>query len=198
MIYFLKGIVENMGEDYLALDVSGVGYLAYASSRTLATTAEGEAAKFYIYSNYSESQGTTLYAFRDEEERTLFETLTSVSGAGPKVGLAILSALSNSEIVNAIATGDGKTLSRAKGVGPKLGERLVRELSGKVGSIPTAATGGTVQKVEAGTPTEVMSALKNLGYAGSQAQKAVAAASDNIGTDATFDALFKASLKELR
>ena len=197
MIYFLKGIVEDMGDDFLAVDVSGVGYMAFASARTLAATAVGEAFKFYIYSNHNEQHGTTLFAFRSVEERTLYETLISVNGAGPKAGLAILSALSETEIVNAIATGDAKMLARAKGVGPKLAERLVRELAGKLGSIPTAIS-DTVQKVKTGTPTEVMSALVNLGYVQSQAQKAVGAASEEIGTDASFDNLFKASLKELR
>lgn len=198
MIYFLKGIVEDLGDDFLALDVNGVGYQAYASSRTLSTIDTGEVLKMYIYTNHSEQHGTTLYGFKTEEERQLFETLTSVSGAGAKVGLAILSALSPEEIINAITAGDGKMLSRAKGVGPKLGERLVRELSGKVGSLPTGVTGATVTVTQGTTAAEVVSALGNLGYNQSQAQKAVSQASDKVGDDAAFDALFKQSLQELR
>ena len=200
MIYFLKGIVEEQGADHLALDVNGVGYLAYASSRLLGATDIGEVVKLYVYTNFSEMAGTTLYAFQTLEERTLFETLLSVSGAGAKVGLALFSSLSPADIVQAITLQDGKMLTVAKGVGPKLGERIVRELKGKVGALPEGANGGVVHQsgAPAGAASEAVSALTNLGYRAADAQKAVNAVVASLGEESSFDVIFKASLQELR
>mgnify|MGYP003640246210 CR=1 FL=1 len=199
MIYFLKGIVEEMGDKSLAMDVNGVGYLAFCSSKTLASLAVGEVTKLHIHSHIRE-QEFTLFGFGTTEERECFQLLTSVNGVGPKVGLAILSALTSNEIVTAIVNGDGKMMARANGVGPKLGDRIVLELSGKVGSIsaiPTATTSAVHAKAS-GVNAEVVSALSNLGYKPAQAEKAVLGALETTGADASFDDLFKASLQEMR
>jgi len=199
MIYFLKGVVEEQGSDYLALDVNGVGYLAYASSRLLGAVDIGEVVKLYVYTNFSEMAGTTLYAFQTLEERTLFETLLSVSGAGAKVGLALFSSLTPADIIQAITMQDGKMLTVAKGVGPKLGERIVRELKGKMGALPVGADGGKVeQTVTSNVALEAVSALTNLGYRANDAQQAVSAVIASLGDSASFDVVFKASLQELR
>ena len=199
MIYFLKGVVEEQGSDCLALDVNGVGYLAYASSRLLGAVDIGEVVKLYVYTNFSEMAGTTLYAFQTIEERTLFETLLSVSGAGAKVGLALFSSLTPADIIQAITMQDGKMLTVAKGVGPKLGERIVRELKGKIGALPVGADGGKVERsVTSNVALEAVSALTNLGYRANDAQQAVSAVISSLGDSASFDVIFKASLQELR
>ncbi|MFT7144884.1 MAG: Holliday junction DNA helicase RuvA [Alphaproteobacteria bacterium] len=199
MIYFLKGIVEEMGEKSLAIDVNGVGYLAFCSSKTLASLTVGEVTKLHIHSHVRE-QEFTLFGFGSTEERECFQLLTSVNGVGPKVGLAILSALSANDIVTAVTNSDGKMMARASGVGPKLGDRIVLELSGKIGSISMVpqATEGTIHPQATGVNAEVVSALSNLGYRPAQAEKAVFNALENVDGDVTFDNLFKASLQEMR
>lgn len=199
MIYFLKGIVEEMGEKSLAMDVNGVGYLALCSSKTLASLDVGEITKLHIHSHIRE-QEFTLFGFSTTEERECFQILTSVNGVGPKVGLAILSALTAEDIVNAIHNGDGKMMARANGVGPKLGDRIVLELTGKVGSISpvTQINSGSIAAKKTGVNTEVISALSNLGYKPAQAEKAVFSALEKCNTNPSFDDLFKASLQEMR
>lgn len=197
MIYFLKGIVEHIADDFLVVDVNGVGYQAYCSSRTLAALAEGEVTKLSIFTNVKETE-LSLFGFRDEAERAVFEKLTSVSGVGPKVGLAILTVLTPDEAINAVTLQDHTSFARASGVGPKLAQRIVMELKGKMGSLPTGVTGARVEMpATAGLVGDVLSALSNLGYKPQQAQQALAHVSQE-NPDADFDALFKGALAELR
>lgn len=201
MIYFLKGIVEELGENFLALDVNGVGYQAFCSARTLSKLDVGEVIKLHIHTHVRE-QEFTLFGFAGSDEREWFQLLTSVSGVGPKVGLAILSALTTDDMVGAVQNGEGKVMARANGVGPKLGDRIVLELKGKVGAMPVLASSSksaaTVQ-ASTGVNAEVVSALSNLGYKSAQAEKAVFAASEKLDdANVDFDNLFKQSLQELR
>lgn len=200
MIYFLKGLVEELGADFVAMDVGGVGYQAFASSNTLMSLEQGTATKLYIYSHVRE-QEFTLFGFATKEGREWFMTLTSISGVGPKVGLALLSALTTDEIVDAISRKDGKMLARANGVGPKLGERIALELKDKVGAMPVANGGAVISSTAqtgSGIVSEVVSALSNLGYKGPMAEKAVLSALEKSGGEESFDILFKTSLQELR
>ena len=132
MIYLLAGTVSNVAEDFLVLDVNGVGYQVFAASRTLAQYQEGTAARLFIYTHVREDH-IHLYGFATEDERRLFLKLTDVSGVGAKMGLSLLSALSPEELQNAVAGGDVTMLTRANGVGKKLAERIVLELKGKLG-----------------------------------------------------------------
>ena len=199
MIYFLKGIIEEMGEKSLAMDVNGVGYLAFCSSKTLSSLAVGEVTKLHIHAHVRE-QEFTLFGFATTEERECFQLLTSVNGVGPKVCLAILSALTSDEIVTAVNKSDGKMMTRASGVGPKLGDRIVLELNGKMAAIaPVSEVSGTVTESSmAGVTAEVVSALSNLGYRSAQAEKAVLEAMEKIDSEPTFDDLFKTSLQGMR
>lgn len=199
VIYFLKGLVDIIGDDYTVMDVNGVGYHAFTSSKTLSSLEKGTATTLYIYTHVRE-QELSLFGFSSEEERSWFMLLTSVSGVGPKVGLALLSALNTDEIVDAISRKDGKMLARANGVGPKLGERIALELKDKVGALPTSIHTNSTSSTS-GIPdvgAEVLSALSNLGYKGPIAQKAVISALEKSGGEAQFDILFKTSLQELR
>ena len=196
MISFLKGVIEEIGENYLAIDVNGVGYHAFASSRTLSHLAEGEVTQIYTHTYVRESE-LTLFGFLTSSERQIFEVLISVSGVGPKVGLAIMSALNSDEIVNAVANQDGKTFARANGVGPKLGDRIVLELKDKFGKIVVDGAQVIAGPVT-GIGSDVLSALMNLGYKPNNAQRAVSQVMETIGDNDNFDAVFKASLAELR
>ena len=199
MIYFLKGLIEEIDADFVTLDVNGVGYGAFASSKTLSSLEKGTATKLHIYTHVRE-QEFTLFGFASKEERAWFLMLTSVSGVGPKVGLALLSALNADEIMDAISRKDGKMLARANGVGPKLGERIALELKDKVGSLPTGANGGVIStsSTKSGVVGEVVSALSNLGYKGPMTERAVLSALEKCGGEESFDLLFKTSLQELR
>lgn len=200
MISFLKGIIEEIGEDAIFLDVNGVGYEVHAPTRLLGQVAEGEALKIHTYT-YVREDILALYGFTDASDRKLFVTLMSVSGVGAKMAMAMLSALSAQEITNAIAGGDIATLTRVSGVGKKLAERLILELKNKVGSFVatnvTSFSGGKAA-APASAQSDVLSALINMGFKMAQAQQALAVASQELGNDADFGALLKSALQSLR
>ena len=199
MIHFLKGIIEEITEDALALDVNGVGYKVYAPSRFLAQIAEGEVLKVHTFT-YVREDIFALYGFPDHAERKLFETLMSVNGVGAKMAMGMLSSLSGKEIADAVSMGDVATLTRANGVGKKLAERLILELKNKMGSFNTGTvtsfTGGGVGMSSG--QSDVLSALTNMGFRPAQAQQAIARAEEEQGKEADFGTLLKSALKVLR
>ncbi|HTM79406.1 MAG TPA: Holliday junction branch migration protein RuvA, partial [Devosia sp.] len=142
MIGKLKGMVDSFGDDRVLIDCGGVCYEAFCSSRTLqALPRVGEATVVFIETIVREDM-IRLYGFANEAEKAWFNLLMTVQGVGARVALAILSALSPSEISSAIALQDKAMMGRASGVGPKLATRLVTELKGK------APAGGAI---DAGT-----------------------------------------------
>lgn len=209
MIAALAGRVDSAGADHAVIDVNGVGYLVFASGRTLARLPEpGGSAKLLIETHVREDH-IHLYGFADAAERAWFRLLNTVQGVGSRVALSILSVLSPAELTQAIAAQDRKTLNRASGVGPKLAQRLVTELKDKVGNIalgmgawqsgadapPAAASLGTASLGKAAE--DAVSALEGLGYRRVEAFQAVAEATRALGADAPLEALIKAALREL-
>src|SRR5260221_5473343 len=144
MIAMLAGIVEQRGTDSLVLDVNGVGYLVFASARTLGRVpARGEPLRLLVETHVREDH-IHLYGFADEAERSWFRLLTTVQGVGARLGLAILSVLAPDALATAILAQDKAALARADGVGPKLATRIASELKDKVGGIalgPAASVG---------------------------------------------------------
>ena len=131
MIGKLKGIVDEIGEEELVLDVGGVGYLVAASARTLrALPAVGQAATLFIETHVRED-AIRLYGFLTASERDWFRLLQSVQGVGAKVALGVLGTLSGDAISAAIAHQDKAAMAMAPGVGPKLAARIVHELKDK-------------------------------------------------------------------
>ena len=161
----LKGIVAECGPDWLIVDVNGVGYLVYSPAGTVAGAKTGAAIMLHTHLAVRED-GMTLYGFATGEERGLFQTLTAVSGVGPKVALAMLSVMPADELSYAIASGNAAALERAPGVGQKLASRIVLELRGKL----VAEAPATLP----GDESDVVSALIGLGYSQSEALEAVA------------------------
>ncbi|MBN8531105.1 MAG: Holliday junction branch migration protein RuvA [Alphaproteobacteria bacterium] len=200
MIGKLKGIVEETGDDHALLDVGGVGYIAYCSSRTLAMLEPGTAAQLFIETHVREDH-IHLYGFASPEERSWFRILTTVQGVGAKVGLAILSALSPLELSQAIAAQDKTLLSRANGVGPKLAARLVTELKDKAPAFSTSAMSLPPQRnvavVGADSVQEAASALANLGYGRTEALSAAARAAAMLGEKASTESILRHALKEM-
>jgi holliday junction DNA helicase RuvA len=195
MIAMLAGLVDRAADDGLVLDVNGVGYLVFASSRTLAKApARGEPLRLLIETHVREDH-IHLYGFADEAEREWFRLLTTVQGVGARIALAILSALSPEALATAIAAQDKAALTEADGVGPKLGQRIVSELKDKVGGIALGPGGAAPPPLPAAS--EAVSALVNLGYPRGDAHAAIAAASRRLGSAASLDALVRSGLKDL-
>ncbi|RLC58632.1 MAG: Holliday junction branch migration protein RuvA [Chloroflexi bacterium] len=169
MISRLTGTVLELGGDSLVVDVGGVGYLVHAPVGVIAATSVGADVTLHTQLVVREDS-MTLYGFLDAHEGRLFQTLTSVSGVGPKVGLALLSIMDADELSFAIASGNAASLARATGVGQKLAARVVVELKDKMTS---AAAPATTPGVES---EEIVGALMALGYSQAEATDAVARA----------------------
>jgi len=139
--------------------------------------------------------GWTLFAFGSPGERETFRLLTSVQGVGGRVALAILSTLTPEELSGAVSRGDKAMVGRANGVGPKLAMRIVNELAGKIGSPALAGTAGA-SAPRGGATQDALSALANLGFKPAEASAAVAAAHEELGAEATLDALVRLALRK--
>ena len=203
MIGKLKGIVDTAGEDWIILDVQGVGYQVHCSTRTLtALPSIGEAIALSIETHVRETE-IKLFGFLEDFERDWFRLLQSVQGVGAKVALAILGTLTPGELASAIALQDKAMVSRAPGVGPKVAQRIVTELKDKAPAF-SGDMGGTIglqQEIGAGVATsavqDAVSALTNLGYSSQQASVAVSAALKSAGEDAPSATLIRLGLREL-
>ena len=202
MIGKLKGIVESHGEDWVILDVNGVGYEVTCAPRTLANLpAIGERAELSIETYVREDQ-IRLFGFASEAERAWFRLLQGVQGVGAKVALAILGTLSPQDLANAIALQDKAPVRRAPGVGPKVAQRIVTELKDRMPALAgLAPPQGGIVLPEVAPPSaaaaDAVSALTNLGYAQMQASAAIAAAAQKAGDAAGAEELIRLGLKEL-
>ncbi|WP_022697030.1 Holliday junction branch migration protein RuvA [Euryhalocaulis caribicus] len=207
MIGKLKGVVDTIGEGEAILDVHGVGYLVFAGARTLRNLQIGEAAELHIETEVRED-AFKLWAFASEGERAWFARLKEVPGVGSKVAAAILDALTPDDLMNASALEDAGAVSRAHGVGKKLAARVVSELKDKappsgrgLAAAPAPSGPGAAPNSPAaaasGVRLDAVSALTNLGYDRTDAQRAVAEALADAGDDPELDAVLKAALKEL-
>jgi holliday junction DNA helicase RuvA len=198
MIAMLAGIVDQAAADSVVVDVNGVGYLVFASARTLARVpSRGEAVRLLIETHVREDH-IHLYGFADEAERGWFRLLTTVQGVGAKLALALLGVLPPEALATAIMAQDKAALARADGVGQKLAQRIANELKDKVGGIALgpAATSAPVA-APPGAAADAVSALINLGYSRSDAYSAVNQAAQRLGAEARIDALIRAGLQEL-
>jgi Holliday junction DNA helicase RuvA len=197
MIAMLAGLVDQIGDETLVLDCNGVGYLVYASARTLGRAPKiGQPLKLLVETQIREDR-IQLFGFVDAAERSWFRLLTTVQGVGGKVALAILSVLDPDAMATAILAQDKAAFVRADGVGQKLGQRIVMELRDKVGDMALPASAGAGVLTPTGAVADAVSALVNFGYAKSAAYGAVIDAAKRLGGDAKIDALVRAGLQEL-
>ena len=209
MIGKLSGIIDSFDTNHFILDVSGVGYVIFASSRTLSSIGQvGDTTSVLIITNVRED-AITLYGFADAVEQQWFKLLTSVQGVGAKAGLSILAACPADQLSFVIASQDKASLTRADGVGPKLATRILTELKDKAGKIeitsnvaPNSATentssaGGQITDI---VDQDAVSALTNLGYNSTDAYRAVLAAKSkaNDNDQSDLQALIRLALQEL-
>jgi len=203
MIGKLTGIVDEVGEDWLILDVGGVGYLVSCSSHTLRQVpGKGDPLSLLIDTYVREDQ-LRLFGFSTADERSWFRLLQSVQGVGARHAMAMLGTVGPSGLADAIALGDKKSVTAAPGVGPKLAARIVSELQGKVPVpdklAPVLASGSADAQTNgsASAARDAVSALVNLGYAHAQAATAIASATKQVDDGASAQELIRVGLKEL-
>jgi Holliday junction DNA helicase RuvA len=203
MIGKLRGVIDSYGEDFVVIDVHGVGYVVHCSARTLqALPAQGEGVTISIETHVREDQ-IRLFGFLSDVEREWFRLLQTVQGVGTRVALSVLSTLKPADLASAIAMRDKAAVARTPGVGPKVAERIVTELKDKAPAYAdldpaVARLSGAVDDRRAPQPiADAVSALVNLGYGQPQAAAAIAAASREAGEGADTARLIRLGLKEL-
>lgn len=162
MIGKLKGIIDSIYEDHVIIDVGGVGYMVFCSSKTLVTFELGTATTLLIETHVREDH-IHLFGFQTKEGKNSFNILQSVSGIGTRVALMILSCLSPSELQGAIDSKDKEAFRRVSGVGPKLAERIIVELKGKMLSHESVVLSTQVNSLNNDLASDATSALTNLG-----------------------------------
>lgn len=208
MIGKLTGKVDSVAEDHCILDVGGVGYLVFASGRTLGALPQVGGMMSLLMETHVREDHIHLYGFANEAERQWFRTLTTVQGVGVKVALAILSTMSPDQLLTAIAAQDKKAFTAVSGVGPKLGERIVTELKSQASKMTglgfsMPAPSGTAAPAKKGKATaapsaveDALSALVHLGYNRSDAFTVIMRI-QSAEPSASLDTLIRVSLKEL-
>ncbi|MBA7614325.1 Holliday junction ATP-dependent DNA helicase RuvA [subsurface metagenome] len=170
MIASLKGKLQAIGGDWAIVNVGGIGFQVYMPTSTLSTLgARGEEVELHTHL-YLREDNATLYGFATPEELGLFQTLISVSRLGPKLALAMLSAMSVEKLAMAIATGSADLLAEIPGIGKKTAHRLILELKEKIGAGWLAAPPPELAEENA----DVLTALTTLGYSVREATHAVA------------------------
>lgn len=191
MYEYLNGRVEYISEDYIAIDISGVGYRVFTSRNTIKNLKIGETAKIFTHLIVKEDD-LVLYGFSTRDELGMFKLLLSVSGVGPKAGAALLNQYKASEIAASIISRDISKLTKAQGIGKKIAERIILELKDK---IDTESAIEGMDTFDGGDElSQVIEALVALGYNYSIASSAVIGLKD---TKKPIDALIKDALKRL-
>ena len=201
MIAYLKGKVLTITSETAIVEVGGVGYELYCSGGAFRKITVGETVELYTYLQVKED-GITLFGFGAPKEKELFLKVISVSGVGPKMGIAILTGLSADEFTRAVATADVKRLSAVKGLGKKTAEKIVLELHGKISAaeVMSASEDPFTKALEnASAPTaalsaleeEAVSALMGLGFTRSESTQAVKRAKEQ-GAKSVEDIIRKA------
>ncbi len=196
MIGYLQGHLLRTTPERLLLDVQGVGYEVHIPLSTfyeIERRAPGDRVALFIHTQVREDD-ISLFGFWTEREKLLFERLIGVSGIGPRLARVALSGMAPDDLLAAIAAGDIGRLSTIPGVGKKTAERMVLELRDKMRELAAALP----ETPAAAGPADqdVVSALVNLGYKGSQAERAVAE-TRREKPDAAFNDLLRASLNRL-
>lgn len=179
MITYLKGIVSEFGESTMVVEVNGIGYEVFCSTKTIGELYnQKEAVKIYIYENIKED-AHDLYGFYHPEEREVFRKLIGVSGIGPKGGMQVLNLYSVQEIIEIIMEQDSKAMSKVSGIGPKTAQRIILELKDSISKlyVPDLSLLQTGLK-DTASKNEAIEALEALGYSNQEAKKAVEAVDD--------------------
>ncbi|MBE7040162.1 MAG: Holliday junction branch migration protein RuvA [Ruminococcaceae bacterium] len=195
MIAFVKGTVDCVDENYAVIDSGGIGYKIFMSPFSLSSLKTGDNVKIHTFLKVAEDL-FDLYGFLSVEELKMFKMIISVSGAGPKAGLSVLSSMRPSEFALAVVTDDYKSITKAVGVGPKLAQKIALELKDKLKNedlFPqeTSVVSASAAPHGATNSSEAVSALCVLGYSQSEAVRAVSQLSKDLSTEDTIKEALK-------
>lgn len=186
MYYYIKGKLAYKGDNYIVVDVGGVGYMIFTSLHNIEESgAIGSQITVYTYLAVKED-ALDLYGFLTVEEKEMFMRLLSVSGVGPKAALAVLSSLTISKLVTAIITGDAKSIMKAQGVGMKVAQRIILDLKDKVSTefLDDIADDENIDLTPVtDNKAEALSALVVLGYSSHDAQQALSRLPADLSTE---------------
>lgn len=195
MIGYLKGNLIYAEEGVAVLDVNGVGYEINCSGAAYRELVNNRGGEVYVYTAVKED-GISLYGFNSKDEKKIFLKLISVSGVGPKMGIAVLSAFSVDDLTLKIATGDVKGLSSVKGLGKKTAERIVLELRDKIGTVSGDLSPSTDTLLDDGETDDAVAALMSLGFTKTECVQAVKKAKAAGAT--TLEQTISFALKSMR
>jgi Holliday junction DNA helicase RuvA len=193
MIGRLTGRLASKAPDHVLLEVGGVGYLVHIPLSTFYDLPEQESPTSLWIHTHVREDALALFGFLTEREKALFLLLLGVTGIGPRVALTVLSGMPPAELVEALRSKDARKLVAVPGVGKKTADRMVLELAEKVASLAPEQPAGEAAAVAA---DDVVSALVNLGYRRSEAERAVDAIT-RIGPPKDFGEFLKEALKRL-
>ena len=196
MITFIRGRLVEKNPAYIVVDTAGgVGYLVHISLNTYAKLPEPEAEVRLLTHFVVKEDAQTLYGFNDETERSLFRLLISVNGIGPNTAIIILSALSPSELAEAVASENVRLIQSVKGIGAKTAQRLVIDLKDKVGKLQISSD--KISSSNNNNKNEALSALVSLGFGKNQVEAVLDKIFRTEGSELTIEDLIKRALKLL-
>jgi Holliday junction DNA helicase RuvA len=202
MIARLEGILRDLAPTRIVVDVAGVGYeLNVPLSTFTALPDEGKTVALYVHTHAREG-AIQLFGFATRSERAAFELLLRASRVGPKLAQTVLSGISPIELLAAIRTGNVNALRAAPGVGTKMAERILVELRDRVHELAALVQPDEAADAGETAPTvrireQTLSALLNLGYPKAQAERVLAGAEEETGSDTTLESLVRVSLRRL-
>lgn len=173
MIVSLTGRVQSRSADSIVLDVNGIGYRLNMSARSLSLLGDNSGQVFLHTHLHVREDNMSLFGFVEVDERQFFVILKGVSGVGPKVAMAILSAYSPEDLKRAVLNKDVALFQSITGIGKKTAERLVLELKDKVGELPQVAQVSDGASGDSGYYL-AREALISLGYNFAEAEAALA------------------------
>jgi holliday junction DNA helicase RuvA len=170
MISGVKGVIESIGSNWVIIDVNGISFQVFVPTSTLSSlTTVGQIARLHTHLHVREDN-LALFGFGSARDLAIFETLITVKGIGPKLGLAMLSAMDAEQLSTAIASGDANMLTAVPGIGKKTADRIILELKEKIGG--SWIMNRDMETVQGNG--DVVSALTSLGYSVVEASRAVA------------------------
>lgn len=198
MIARLKGQLHLLSLNSIIVDVNGVGYHVQVPVGTPGRIKPGDDGDVSIHIHTSvREDAITLYGFATAEEKRLFTKLTSVSGIGPKLGLAVLSDLNPSEFIRAVRNSDVKALKQVSGIGKKTAQRVILEMKSSVDEFEFAELAPAETAKAGGAADDLRSALVNLGYADAEVDGVVSVMADDLDDGAELEPLIRDAIKML-
>lgn len=195
MIGYLEGRLKQLDATRALVVANGVGYEVRISLSTYYKLEGHPEVALQIYTHVREDT-LALYGFATDDEKFAFERLISISGIGPTLAQKILSGIDAPDLADAVSRGDSRKLSSIPGVGKKTADRICLELRDKL-VLPEGTAAAAPATSRAAVDDDVHSALVNLGYKPAAADTALAAARKELGGEAEFSALLRASLRNL-